>query len=254
MRSSNNLRQIQLGVHNFAATSEDRLPPIHGEDSGPGFSVFGAILPYLDQSNLYINIYSHEPELNLFVAAYLSPADPSIDPEWLFAGLTSYAANARAFQAGSRLDATFTDGTSNTIAFAEHYSCCGDRFPGYTVHFMWPNVLPYGPHPGSFAERSAGDVYPVTTGDPPVSRPSFEIQGPRLPSDDPSVALPPITTPFQVAPPVSKCHRAIPQTPHRSGMLTACMDGSVRTVSPGISMETFWGAVTPDGGEVLADW
>jgi hypothetical protein len=37
-------------------------------------------------------------------------------------------------------------------------------------------------------------------------------------------------------------------------MLVALMDGSVRTLNPEISMETFWGAVTPSGGEVLAGW
>jgi hypothetical protein len=38
-------------------------------------------------------------------------------------------------------------------------------------------------------------------------------------------------------------------------MIVALADGSVRTIHPGISPETFWAAVTPAGGEVLgADW
>ena len=31
-------------------------------------------------------------------------------------------------------------------------------------------------------------------------------------------------------------------------------DGSVRTISPKIDAALFWGAVTRDKGEVLADW
>jgi hypothetical protein len=44
------------------------------------------------------------------------------------------------------------------------------------------------------------------------------------------------------------------QTPHSGGMLVSLMDGSVRTISSGISPMTFWAAVTPDGKEVLGDW
>jgi hypothetical protein len=37
-------------------------------------------------------------------------------------------------------------------------------------------------------------------------------------------------------------------------MLAALMDGGVRVLAPGTSSATYWGAVTLDGGEVLADW
>jgi hypothetical protein len=32
------------------------------------------------------------------------------------------------------------------------------------------------------------------------------------------------------------------------------MDGSVRTISQRVLPEVFWGAVTPNGGEVLGDF
>jgi hypothetical protein len=38
-------------------------------------------------------------------------------------------------------------------------------------------------------------------------------------------------------------------------MLVARGDGSVRTLSPGMSETTYWAAVTPAGGEVAGpDW
>ena len=61
--------------------------------------------------------------------------------------------------------------------------------------------------------------------------------------------------PFQAAPSVPECDHRIPQTPHRGGMLVAMADGSVRTVAPTVSEQTFWAAVTPAAGDVLGgDW
>jgi hypothetical protein len=38
-------------------------------------------------------------------------------------------------------------------------------------------------------------------------------------------------------------------------LLVVLADGSVRTVNPNVSADTFWAAVTPAGGELLgADW
>ena len=50
------------------------------------------------------------------------------------------------------------------------------------------------------------------------------------------------------------CDENLTQTPHRSGMISARADGSVRTISPSVAPSIFWGAVTPAGGEVLGDW
>ena len=54
---------------------------------------------------------------------------------------------------------------------------------------------------------------------------------------------------------MSDCDPHLAQTPHSGGMLAAMCDGSVRTLAGGMSPATYWGAVTPDGGEVLgSDW
>jgi hypothetical protein len=39
------------------------------------------------------------------------------------------------------------------------------------------------------------------------------------------------------------------QAAQPAGLLAAMFDGSVRTIRPGVSEETFWAAVTPAGGE-----
>ncbi|HVS36313.1 MAG TPA: H-X9-DG-CTERM domain-containing protein, partial [Gemmataceae bacterium] len=81
------------------------------------------------------------------------------------------------------------------------------------------------------------DAYPIPSGNPPT--PVGSIAG--------------LT--FQVAPRIADCDPRLAQTPHPSGMLVALGDGSVRTLSRGMSPTTYWAAVTPAGGEVLgADW
>ena len=74
---------------------------------------------------------------------------------------------------------------------------------------------------------------PVTSGFPPVTRSS----------------TPGLT--FQARPKLEDCNPLIPQTPHAGGMLVGLFDGSVRSISPRVGEEVFWGSVTPAGGEVV---
>jgi hypothetical protein len=56
--------------------------------------------------------------------------------------------------------------------------------------------------------------------------------------------------PYQTA-----CDVTLAQTPHPAAKLVALADGSVRPLAPGIAPATWWGLLTPDGGEVLGpDW
>ncbi len=81
------------------------------------------------------------------------------------------------------------------------------------------------------------DAYPITSGNPPTTVGS----------------IPGLT--FQTAPRLADCDPRLAQTPHYSGMLVTLADGSVRTLAPGMSPATYWGAVTPADGEVLGnDW
>jgi prepilin-type N-terminal cleavage/methylation domain-containing protein len=233
IESMNNLKQIILGVHHFATNNGSRLPSLDAGRFSPNrpFGLFAAIYPYVDRGTPSDPTQQAGPGGYFNVKLYISPADPTVSQAIATrSNVASYAANGIVFHDQARLSTTFLDGESNTIAFAEHYAyqCRGHNFDPWLTD-------PGGGHRASFADRRSGDLYPVTTGNPPTSN-----------SDFPGVT-------FQLAPTLMECSEVIPQTPHPAGMLVALADGSVRTLSPRISATTFWAAVTPDRGEILRD-
>ena len=231
MQSVNNLRQIILATTNFASDHDNRLPSIR-DDKPP---ILVTILPYIEQGNVYRS-WQGDLSVPLFVRMYLSPADPTLSEALADRGagplgFSSYAANYQVFKDNPKLPATIPDGTSQTIAFAEHYSAgCGDF-----VYLLNDSCSIGQTHRTTFADL--GDIYPVSSGTPPTTVASF----------------PPLT--FQVAPKPQNCNGTIAQTPHQSGMLVALCDGSVRILARGMAQTAYWGAVTPGAGEVLGfDW
>ena len=239
--SQNKVKQIQLAVQSFASDRDGLLPSADGGagTAAPKQSVFMAILPYIEQGNV-------QTQYGLFVAqtavmprldAFVSPADPTQRPG---IPLSSYAANAQVFNGTPTIPASFSDGTSTTIAFAEHYA-----YGCQTDTFIWPWYQndPFGTRRATFADggsvfnrNNPGDCYPVTTGNPPVSNAAF------------------FNFTFQAAPNMvtSPCNPTVAQTPHKSGMIVGMADGSVRTISSSVSKQVYWGAVTPNGGEIIA--
>ncbi len=266
MRSANNLRQINLALHNFASVNNEELPTVDGNPRRVWFEplqmttiqrspiLFQSLLPHLEAAPTGTQI------LPDYVPQYLSPVDPGFAAHTAVValkGVTSYAGNAQVFSRNPKFSTTFADGQSNTISFAEHYASCGSVIypytsaevigrPGYTVHR--PTFADGGP---LFNGQNEQDVYPITSGDPIVTRPSrpgaiFQV-APQVWFQDSWEA--------PRAPGANECDWSVPQTPHRSGMLVALADGSVRTLSTSMSPGTFWAAVTPAGGEVLGgDW
>jgi type II secretory pathway pseudopilin PulG len=273
--SGYNLKQIQLAAHNFASAHGDRLPAIDGVDSGPNprQSVFVALLPFLEQGGAYQAAVA-DPQAAPGVQLFLDPADPTLDlgpgyaPSFsgpvppsigrrfldLSKGLSSYAANAQVFRAGSTLSGSIPDGCSQTIAFAGHYaSGCNRSYFKYAQYHVGDlgrraTFADGGPFPKKGQVTYYLDYYPHTSGSPPASRP---VQGTIS-----GLFFPPWEYTFQVAPtpPREKCDPFVPQTPYPSGMLVALMDGSVRLLTRSTPQPVFWGAVTPAGGEILAEW
>lgn len=240
LQSQNNLKQIILATHNYADARDGFLPNLSGEQPDNAQPFFFRLLPYIEQGAALNSLW--EGHGLGTVRIFYSPADPSFtDVRY---PLSSYAANAQVFVGNPRLPQTFADGSSQTIAFAEHYSKCGETYFDFMVaayelgpSFRRPTFADNGP---AVNFEGYGDVYPATAGTPPVSSPRFVFPGAYT---------------FQVAPPLDRCFEFTAQTPHWSGMLVALGDGSVRTLSPGMSPATYWGAVTPAGGEVLGiDW
>lgn len=246
LESMNNMKQIVLATHHFASVHRGKLPSIDGNSNSPnvGKSLLVALLPYLEQANSIKQ--SAGPPM---VYAFISPADPTVgrvvNEPIRAKSIASYAANAQVFHDTPALPATFADGQSNTLAFAEHFAVdCG------LETFYYSGRVPTGGHRATFADggpsvdggNNCGDWWPETTGNPPACL-GYE-PGPIRTNKT-----------FQVAPyPVeTACDPRLAQTPHRSGMIVAVGDGSVRTLAPSISPHVYWGAVTPAGGEILGN-
>ena len=250
MRSTNNLRQCILAMHNYAE-GDRPFPSLDGSHSASGYSLLFELLPYVEEENFYRQcVKSGQATSAHTIKMYLSPADPTVDLSNPTNNMASYGSNAFVLQKPCRLESGFPDGTSNTIAFAEHYAYGCEK-----TQFSWFSTTAFGVasppatvdrvHRATFAEPVVvdsfpgpalpPDVFPVTNGDPPVSLGSMA------------------GLTFQVRPTLGECNYRLAQTPHAGGMLVAMFDGSVRTLAPGTAPSVYWGMVTPSGGEVIAE-
>ena len=169
---TNNLKQMGLAVHNFATVQHGKMPyswsPLSqlsqvGNWTMAGGSVFYALLPYLEQNNLYQGTSGLTPQQNFANAAstvvpgFICPSDAStvsLGAMWnaaawptfvwingtgaapattvpnpnngnptQFAG-TSYVYSQQALGYGVTIGASFQDGTSNTIMVSERIQDC----------------------------------------------------------------------------------------------------------------------------------
>jgi prepilin-type N-terminal cleavage/methylation domain-containing protein len=252
----NNLRQIGIAVHDCCDTYQGEMPPQYGTFGGAFGPVCYHLLPFIEQNPLYNgsngNVY--DPVTTPYfhaVKTYLCPSDPSallsglLDPgnPW---GIGNYGSNFQVFGnpengdnggnmvGGHRLPARFVDGTSNTIIFAEKYARCG----GFAS--LWPHGNWEIDYMAMFAYGSADGTIGYSTniiwGHPGSVGPGSKFQ------------LAP--NPFETA-----CDPVRAATPHTGGIQVLLGDASVRSLSAGVSGQTWWAACTPAGGEVLGgDW
>jgi len=277
---SNQMKQIVLGVHNLHDTFNYLPywgnPWPQGSTQIPHCSAFWAILPFLEQKNLYDtlpngqsssyfnSVVSGRPATT--VSVFRCPSDYSgikkdgtgTPTLW---NLSSYSANGLIFfpdRAPSSYPraAENTDGTSNTVMFTEHLALCRNPVGGNSAtdgRNVWPAVnlttgdsIVYWPRMASSAaftsQLPGGTATQYSTA--MIADPANgNISSYRAPQAAPSVG------------PTGTCNPLTASSGHSSAVIVGICDGSVRSVSPSISLRTWNAALTPNLGETLGgDW
>jgi prepilin-type N-terminal cleavage/methylation domain-containing protein/prepilin-type processing-associated H-X9-DG protein len=247
MACSNNLKQIGLGLHNYASANNNQFPCAYeGVGTPQGTregSLFYFLLPYIEQDNVYklggpqgdayIGGFNSlaTPAANT-IKSYLCPSDPTTTPPptWTNGWVVgSYADNNEVFgdpnwpgwaNGGASIHAalpkSIPDGTSNTIGVAEKYARCNNSGTLW-AHGEWNPA--WEPRFNTWMNRG------------PSSK--FQVQ----PSPNPATS--------------SSCDNTRPASAHSNGMNVLLMDGSVRFLSASIDPNVWWYACTPAGGEVF---
>jgi len=255
-QSMNKLKQINIGLHNYVASNNDKVPSVPsatysviGDTRNIVLSPLYNLVPYIENEiddDYYFRMNPKaRPQTWRWRQLFFSPVDPSVP---LLSSETdaayrpsSYAANMTAFEGNPRLPHSFSDGTSTTISYAERY-CLYPLSPAKRVLFDchdWDaaRVSTGGPRRATFADQGWRDIIPVTSGQPPSTRAS----------------VPGVT--FQIRPPFEQADPRILQALYSSGLLVSFFDGSVRLLRHNIPEPVFWAMITRNGGEVIpGDW
>jgi prepilin-type N-terminal cleavage/methylation domain-containing protein len=269
----NNLRQVGLSLH-LSHDAKRAMPPLTAPSkvtpltvppsyrNAIGFTVFTWLLPYIEEGSLFsqanrdvntrINgLPGYGTIYSVPINPYLCPADTSHTTgyartshgganQW---AVGSYSANYNVFgnptgatvtarlEGTPRIPQSFPDGTSKTVMLAERYGTCGSSG-----------------NPDDTSTR--GNLWCDANA---IWRPVFCINDASQTPDTPGFRA---CRPFQTAVNwLTECDPSRAQTAHAGGMSVALVDGSVRSVSPGISDITWANACHPSDGQPLgADW
>ncbi len=269
----NNMKQIGLALHNYQS-AYGRLPAqyyIYADSTGAakGGPVLWMLLPFLEQNDLYTSAneyaYYQIPQVGsgykygceYMQTLFLCPTDASGPDQGLWSvdgsgsdvglwAFGNYATNFQVFGApnlgdnGSNMNGSpslinsFSDGTSNTIVFAEKARHLADNYDSLWAHGSW--CVPYM---ALFAYGSANGSMGYATAD--------TEGGPAIPG----IVGP--ASKFQVQPPNGTANPALASTAHNT-MNVLLGDGSVRSLSPGIDPNTWWALCTPAQGDIPGDY
>ena len=238
LQDKNQLRQVVLAGHNYASANEGRLPS--GANGSTEEFFLQDVLPYLEVTGSLSYPYPPYGIAFRVLPIYISRSDYALPEQSTdqinMSAPTSLCMNATALKGTTNLAGSFPDGTSNTIAISERLSYTGLQPNEFTyLGMVFPTWIP-GFIPswrrGNFADQQQRDVVPVTEGSPPRTRAS----------------TPGVT--FQVVPKWFEADGRQLQALQPGGLKVAMLDGSVRTIHPGVSEATFWGLVTPAAGDI----
>jgi len=274
----NNLHQMGVAVHNYNSNF-GKVPPVEGVPAGVSNPYGGGtsnpspsgsygtclfyLLPFIEQDNLYQRANGDSQNLpGQIVKTYICPSDPSVVNANNYGGCgvmqsdniqrngygsSCYAANVMVFEpkAPKSVEVAMPDGTSNVVMFAERFKNCspdGAHGGGCTLPAWAWNTT-----------RNGGDCW---------SSPTFGAQNDNYSNMNCGGAM--FTTSgtlsagsvgFQGGPTAQACNWYVTQGGHTGCMLVCMGDGSARTVSSGISANTWNLACYPgDGAPLPSDW
>lgn len=159
MQGQNNLRQLGLAAHNYHS-AYNKFPPTVGTvgmQSGPAHF---HLLPFIEQDDLFRAAEGkvwNKGVNTTPIAVYIDPNDASAPPNNRFQGglaTTNYAANWPVFKTGDGAIQQITDGTSNTLMFAQRFQVCNGTPTawGYPALYTWAPMFGYYSH-GRFQSR-----------------------------------------------------------------------------------------------------
>jgi prepilin-type N-terminal cleavage/methylation domain-containing protein len=258
MTCSNNLKQLGVGIHNYASANQDKLPAAVQGGLGtnpnyPGQLFFYALLPFIEQDNVYrgpdtSSYYSWRWQdvgqgSKTVIKAYLCPSDsshsngfrPTDTSTWT---VTSYNRNYFLFdtaggyqpQAGGHYFTlpkysigNIPDGTSNTLGITERYA----YLRAYDYSNLWTH---HGQDRFHWGYAQWAPVYGQWAG------------------SNPGAYLP------QIGIRSANAHPYYPSSGHTTTVQCLNMDGSVRGVGAGVSAATWNTYVLPDDGGVLGNF
>jgi len=262
-KCSNNLHQLSIAVANYASAYQDKIPDagMANWNTGQASTVFYALLPYIEQQNLYNS--GGGASWNLAwgnqntVKTFICPSDSTNSKG--FNSLnnqvqTSYSANINAFATTTSINMTtnpwsggvytgntsaytianIPDGTSNTIAFAErlgfYQANNWSSNPFVEMDELsppWANFSHFFGYQPIVSQRQSscgGQAFQVT----PKPDSYGGCQG---------------------------AHPYVANSMHTGTLQAAMFDGSVRGISTGMSGNTFILATFPsDGMPMPSDW
>jgi prepilin-type N-terminal cleavage/methylation domain-containing protein len=253
---SNNVKQLGLAIHNYAGDHDQKVPGAWSAPGANGQSAYGSILfyilPYIEQGNIYTNAGNNSwNQNNQVIKTFVCPADPTQPANtWNGYGMSSYAANLMVFQPGGpgTIQTAMIDGTSNTVMWAERYKYCGPSSGGHTDPAWAAN--PWSTPNGPWAIGIFGYTTATNRGYSQYGWGGLSGYYPDYGTSGGSNGQP-----FQTGPVPSACNWYITQAGHSTSMNAGLGDGSVRSVTSGMSLNTWNLACIPNDGTPLpSDW
>jgi len=236
----NNLKQLGIAIHNHASANQDKMPggaQSFGNAAAPGYPgnfFFTALLPHIEQDNLYRNMgYYAWSQHGAVVKTLLCPSDGShnigIVAGW---GSTSYARNYQLFDVGGGYMpsqgyyhtlpkytiANIPDGTAYTIGITERYA----SMPAYGYGGLFA-------HHGQERFHWGYSQWAPVAGYWSSAAPQFGVK-------------------------YNAANYWAPCSGHTTSVQCAIMDGTVRSVTSSLG-SIWWPAMVPDDGALLgANW